>query len=67
MRVQVTDANGRQRPEYDGVTVAIGGDAVYIFNLALNDPDGVWTISVEDTATSIATEGRVQITNFTAP
>lgn len=63
VRVQVTDANGRQRPEYDGVAVAVGGDAVHSFNLALNDPDGVWTIAVEDAATGLATEGRLQVAN----
>jgi hypothetical protein len=60
--LRVTDAQGTPRPEYDGVAVAVGGDAVHTFTLALNDPPGEWMIDLEDVATGITTQSLIVLT-----
>lgn len=61
IRMRVTDANGNRRPEYDKSIVAPNGSGNETITLALNDPDGQWTIDLEDVATGVAHQSHVEM------
>ena len=61
IRMRVTDASGRRRPEYDASIAAPNGHGSETFVLALNDPTGEWTIEVEDVATGLTSCRRVHL------
>jgi len=61
IRLQVTDARGRKRPEYEQTVIVTNGRGSYTFKLALNDPDGEWTIDLEDVATGTRGKASIQI------
>ncbi len=56
IHVQVTDAQGRHRPEYDVDILATDGKATHAITLGFNDPSGVWTFELEDVATGTTSE-----------
>jgi hypothetical protein len=58
LHVEVTDANGRSRPEYSQNLKAPRGFTRFRLPLALSDPSGEWRLRVRDTATGVAGEER---------
>lgn len=60
-RVEVRDAAGRRRPEYAGEINGTGGDVVYRFYTALNDPPGRWRIGVRDLLTGLETAAEFRV------
>jgi hypothetical protein len=51
LRVTVTDADGRERPELGGSLVALDGSLTVDWPLAANDPPGAWTVAACDAFT----------------
>jgi len=67
LTVQVTDATGRERPEYAGDVVAPRGQATFSFPLALNEPTGEWTLSVRDVASGVTTNLKFSVRGSEQP
>ena len=61
IHVDVTDADGRHRPEYGSDIVAPGGSGTHAIHLALNDPTGTWTIELKDVATGTSSRSTILI------
>jgi len=56
VRLQVFDANGRERTEYGGVLYCPKGRGTWEVPLAPNDPTGKWRIATTDAATGMSGE-----------
>jgi hypothetical protein len=54
--IRITDSEGKRRPEYDMDIVASDGRGSHMFNLALNDPKGKWTIHLEEVVSATTCE-----------
>lgn len=60
VRVEVTDATGRERPEYGGV-IAAPYDGVWRVPLALDDPRGRWTVAITAVAGGDRAVGALRV------
>lgn len=56
--VEITDSQGKRRPEYDMDILLAEGEGSYTFNLAMNDPPGQWQADFEDVTTG--TMGQIK-------
>lgn len=61
IRIQIVDADGRKRPEYEMAITTRKGRAVGSFDLALNDPSGRWDIYAEDVIAGVIGRQHVEI------
>jgi len=56
VQYQVTDATGRLRDEYSGVTVSTDGRGTVDVPLAVNDPEGVWHVRFRHVITGLTVD-----------
>lgn len=64
--IRVTDSEDKRRAEYDQDVIARNGRGSHVFNLALNDPQGQWTIHIEDIVSGTTQKQHLSIRPFTA-
>ena len=61
IHIDVIDAAGRRRPEYEADIVAVNGAGMHTINLALSDPPGTWAVELEDIATGTTSRSTLLV------